>query len=508
MMKSIFPFLIITSLLFAGCGPKAQSNFQVEPSEQTEVSYSLPEEYAEEVIVTGKVLNQEFYPNEKELTLLIPFFRKMENQYRTPIQKDGSFAFRFPVFAKIREVSIRNYVEHLYVHPGDSIYVEIDFKDMFHPKVSGDAGKLNEEILAFTENAYYYIQNYSIGYDKDFTDFETELKKEYNFRLSRRQEYLQKYKPTQEVEFFTEELLEQDYYHALISYASQYQYKIGKETKRYHTLLPEINKLYNQGILSARLFAIAEVVDDYISYGLVLKNRKFPSVDDIMSTIGENALNQYLYAQMTANSLKSNDTLALAERRSEFDSIVKMPHLRAQIAQIYNQTKSYLENPQPVSDNLLYGLFHEDANMKTSMPHMKPIYEMLEKDQGKVIYFDFWVKWCPPCLAEMEPLKRLRSKYSTEDLVIYSICSSGTKKDWEECLDKYSLRNRGIECIYANDFFGKEDFQKICNQWKILEWPYYVLVNRKGQIIDFGSTARPSNPKLLSKIEQAVKDTE
>ena len=27
--------------------------------------------------------------------------------------------------------------------------------------------------------------------------------------------------------------------------------------------------------------------------------------------------------------------------------------------------------------------------------------------------------------------------------------------------------------------------------------PYYILINRKGQIIDFGSSARPSNPNLL-----------
>ena len=130
MMKHLFSFLIIASLLLFDCRSKTQSNFQPELSEQAEESYSLPEEYAEEVIVTGKVLNRDFYPNEKDLTLIIPFFRKMENQYCAPIQKDGSFSFRFPIFAKIREISIRNYAEHLYVHPGDSVYVEIDFKDI------------------------------------------------------------------------------------------------------------------------------------------------------------------------------------------------------------------------------------------------------------------------------------------------------------------------------------------------------------------------------------------
>lgn len=93
--ETSFSFLIIASLLLFGCRSKTQSNFQPELSEQAEESYSLPEEYAEEVIVTGKVLNRDFYPNEKDLTLIIPFFRKMENQYCAPIQKDGSFSFRF-----------------------------------------------------------------------------------------------------------------------------------------------------------------------------------------------------------------------------------------------------------------------------------------------------------------------------------------------------------------------------------------------------------------------------
>ena len=506
MMKHLFSFLIIASLLLFGCRSKTQSNFQPELSEQAEESYSLPEEYAEEVIVTGKVLNRDFYPNEKDLTLIIPFFRKMENQYCAPIQKDGSFSFRFPIFAKLREISIRNYAEHLYVHPGDSVYVEIDFKDMFHPKVTGDAEKLNQEILAFTENAYYYIQNYSIGSNLNNNDFETELKREYNLRLERRQEYIQKYKPSEEVEFLTEELLKQDYYYALLLYASHIQDETGKELERYHALLPEINGLYHKGILSARLFDIAESVENYILFGMALKNRKYPKIEDMMSLIGENTLNQYLYTKMMANCLTANDTLALAKRHAQFDSIVKMPHLRAQITQIYNRTKSYLENPQSVSDNLLYGVFHENASQKTSMSFMEPIYEMLEKDRGKVIYFDFWVKWCPPCLTEMEPLKQLRSKYSTKDLVIYSICGSEPKEEWEECLDKYSLRNRGIECIYANDFFGKENYQKICNQWNVHDMPYYILINRKGQIIDFGSSARPSNPNLRSRIEEAVKN--
>ncbi len=336
-------------------------------------------------------------------------------------------------------------------------------------------------------------------------DFEAELKKDYNFRLERRNEYLVKYKPMEDVVLFTEELLKQDYYYALLFNGMSYLFKTRKEMDRYHTLLPEINRLYTKGILSARLYDVADEAERYIAYGIAFRDKKNPSIEEIMATMGESEMNQYLYTKLIAGSLCTNDTLAFHEKRTQFDSIVKMSHLRAQVMQIYNQTKSYLKNPQPVSDNLLYGEFHENSKHTTRMPYMKPVYDVLEKNRGKVIYFDFWARWCPPCLAEMEPLKQLRSKFSTDDLIIYSICVSEPKEQWEECLNEYSLKNRGIECVHVTDYLGINNYQKIRKQWKIDRMPYYVLINRKGQIIDFGTAARPSNPQLVSRIEEAVK---
>lgn len=505
-MKNISLVLLPVLILFAGCRQKTQGDFQPDTGGM-EAAYDFPEEYAEEVVITGKVVNREFYPQEKELTLVIPFFKGMENQYIAPLQEDGSFYFTFPVYARIREVSIRNYAEHLYVHPGDSLYVEIDFKDMFHPKVAGDAEKLNRGILAFTESGYYYMRDYGISHDSSVGDFEAELKKEYKMRLERRTEYLQKFKPSQDVVLFTEELLKQDYYCALLIYAAQCQHRTRKEFTRYRALLPEINRLYKTGILSARLFDVADWVEEYIPLGMILKNKAFPAIEDIMSEIGENELNQYLYAKVTANSLDANDTLAFSTKRPQFDSIVKMPHLRGRIAQMYRQTGAFLQNPQSVSDNLLYGKYNGDSGNPVPIPYMDSMYRILEENRGKVIYIDFWATSCPPCLAEMGPLKKLRAGYPTEDLAIYSICSGNDrgKKNWEKCLDKYSMRNCGIKCIYAADYMGVENYRKIAKQWKITRLPHYVLINRKGQIIDYGTSARPSNPRLLLKIKEIIR---
>ena len=83
-----------------------------------------------------------------------------------------------------------------------------------------------------------------------------------------------------DVTLFTEELLKQDYYYALLSYGNQCQFKTRKEMDRYHKLLPAINKLYNKGILSARLYDIANEVERYIAYGITYKDTKTRSHTD------------------------------------------------------------------------------------------------------------------------------------------------------------------------------------------------------------------------------------
>ena len=67
------------------------------------------------------------------------------------------------------------------------------------------------------------------------------------------------------------------------------------------------------------------------------------------------------------------------------------------------------------------------------------------------------------------------------------------------------MKNRDIECVYAADYIGLENYQKITKQFKIDRLPYYILINRKGQVVDYGSSARPSNPNLLLRIEEIVK---
>lgn len=53
-MKHYYSFLIITSLLLAGCGQKDRAKSQFESSVQTEESYSLAKEYIKRLLSQEK----------------------------------------------------------------------------------------------------------------------------------------------------------------------------------------------------------------------------------------------------------------------------------------------------------------------------------------------------------------------------------------------------------------------------------------------------------------------
>ena len=82
-------------------------------------------DWSEEVVISGRVLNREVYPKEKEVTFVVPYLSRMETVCAVPIADDGTFSFRFRPYAPVREVGLRNYAEHLFVRPGDSLFVEV-----------------------------------------------------------------------------------------------------------------------------------------------------------------------------------------------------------------------------------------------------------------------------------------------------------------------------------------------------------------------------------------------
>lgn len=229
------------------------------------------------------------------------------------------------------------------------------------------------------------------------------------------------------------------------------------------------------------------------------------TLDDIIAAYptGKN-IRQYLYAASISQSLISNDTTLFSSRQKQLDSIVHIPVLNCELHLAYQNKKDFLKNPRTVSNYMLYGNYSDMPNSKIDTDFMKPIYEILDKYKGKVIYLDFWTTSCPPCLKEMEPLKKLRKEYSQEDVVIVSICAGGPKKTWEDLVKRLDLQQPGIDCLYQTDISDENSFYKILNRLELKGYPHYLLLNREGIIVDYGTVVRPSDPRTKQKINSLL----
>lgn len=461
-------------------------------------SVHTPEEIQGEAIVTGSIKNREHYPQVKELTLQLPYFQKEGVSYIAPIAEDNSFYFRFQPHTQMCEVSIYPYVEHLYVQPGDSIHIEIDFKDLLNLNITGKGAELNKQLTRYTEGGGYR-QQYIIPQQDYRTNEEMEriLESEWKERWQRYQDFCEQHHPNEIAKRYIEEILLADYYAELFRSAeSIITYgKEGMDAHRYMEKLPDAIRLFESNAITPSHFRLAENIYQYIAFSIFeSKGQEKFGIEDVLAPIKDTAVEQYVFSLALTQTLKNgNDTIQFANHKTYFDNIVTHPYLRSSLLQLHQTTKNFMENPKQLSDYILYGHYPDEIKASENLAYMQPFYNLLKKHHGKMIYLEFWGTFCPPCLAEMKPLKEMRQKYSLEDIIFVSICDeSDTKEEYENILNKFEMHIPGIEHYYSSDLTNGKDFRRIKQKLNINSAPYYIIFNKEGVIVNYGTLMRPS----------------
>lgn len=453
----------------------------------------------EEVIITGHIKNRDFYPNVDEIVLKLPFFKEGQISYTTPIDKNNEFYFNFQLHADMCEVVIAPYVEHLFVQSGDSIHVEIDFKDILNPIITGNGAEFNSQFTLFTEGGYY-MKDYSIWNDfKNNKELDQLMEHEYQERLRRYDEFIAKHQPDDKVKEYINQLIKADYYSTLFELAIKAKnYRIEDvDIHQYTNKLQEASLLLDNQVITNAHFRLSQEIYAYLHYinKRLKANNQAITLEEILSPMKDTPAMPYLFARGLSLSLHNlNDTTYFDMQKVNFNQYIKTPYLRNSILQLQQSKKNYQENPKPISDYLLYGQSQDENNTKNIMSYMAPIYNILKKHQGKMIYLDFWTPWCRPCLAEMEPMKELRQKYDTKDIVFITIYGGNDKKRYEQILNQYEMHMQGIEHIFINKSLPYDQTNKMYNQLNVNMFPYYFIINREGVIVNYGTMMRPSYP--------------
>lgn len=254
MNKLFFSFIIFLSLV--ACNSK--NNQQESP-------------YTKKAIIEGKIENRNVYPNLSELKLIVYDFGKNEQIYISPISESGTFRFEF-IPEATREVFLSPSDDIIVIKPGDSLFIEKNFRNITKSKFSGIGADINNEIKAFT---YRYLGKYSIDSEhwKNYETYKAACDNEKEKNLKLLASYRKKATQTSD-EFHNWALkkIELDYAKTMLPYSEKYLYHgVKKNKEEYYAYLKNLEKIFDNSIIMADYFQVAE---NFLHYKSVLWGNK------------------------------------------------------------------------------------------------------------------------------------------------------------------------------------------------------------------------------------------
>lgn len=116
----------------------------------------------------------------------------------------------------------------------------------------------------------------------------------------------------------------------------------------------------------------------------------------------------------------------------------------------------------------------------------------LTQYKGKIIYVDFWATWCGPCIAEEPAYEKLKEDYAGTNIEFLSISIDTNAKAWE----KYIQKKGWTEKTYLISQAELADY-------KINGIPRYLLIDEDFNIIT-AFAPRPSEEKIRTILDQLL----
>jgi thiol-disulfide isomerase/thioredoxin len=231
-------------------------------------------------------------------------------------------------------------------------------------------------------------------------------------------------------------------------------------------------------------------LDEYLKYVVRLDYLKEPArkEDELYSlkksaqVYSGKARDLSVYGMMSngVGSCKSLERLhALADLYKPYLSYFKDDFYRKSIAEKFNTRAEFLSQTSIGKPAPAFTLKNERGEAHS-----------LADFKGKVVYIDFWASWCKPCRVETPFLEAVYEQYKSDPRIAFvSVAVADGQQAWLNALKKD--KPTWLQLI---DSEGK--IQAAYNANLI---PRFVIINKKGEIVNFNAP-RPSNKDELMKL--------
>ncbi|MCA9108567.1 MAG: redoxin domain-containing protein [Planctomycetaceae bacterium] len=115
---------------------------------------------------------------------------------------------------------------------------------------------------------------------------------------------------------------------------------------------------------------------------------------------------------------------------------------------------------------------------------------------GKVILLSFWATWCFPCMQAIPHEKELVDRFDSADFAIVGVNADKETTAALEAVTKYGITWRSFQ-------FRKPDGTLIADDWHIVGYPAFYLIDAKG-IISANWAGLPPQSELESRIKMLI----
>jgi len=473
--------------------------------------YSIPKRTE----ITGFIHHRDRQPKTQELRLRIPHLYNINYHWGfdahhiiSAITCDGRFRFVFEL-AQAQNITLENYVEMLWLKPGDSLHIELDFSRPRMVQFSGDKSAVarNNDLFKFFYTTGFRGKDYRgcriPGCPDQCTWIEVRenLSNQRDFFRERRQNFLRQNRVNKDVEFLTSAMIDLDYYATLAKHLVGRWYSDWDYCADPQALMNEMNAVartyFRKDMLSQSHFQFIKMYQELAEFIHPLRDRDF--VEWANATAGTTEIREAMLAREAGRALREKNL----ERFEEISAQISDRGFRNRLNFEHQEILEYLKNPEPMSAIILGATRDFGATQTTE----NVISRIIAPNLGNVQVILFW---CERAMV-IDHFYTLKQEIANDDVSF--IFSPGYVSLNRQEVIRQNFRERGMneEHIFfptrEESIFVARKFRGLANTG------HGLLINREGIVVDHGSHVgherdRQRNINLLLRQDRLIETNE
>lgn len=450
-------------------------------------------------VTTGQVILK-YYPTS------IDYINGQSITLESEIDKNGDFKFEIITNAPFTFNLLLNkdwLMINKFSEQGDSLWIDYS---KTKTAISGRGEFSNEFIYEF-EDAFFtksqikeFNENYKLLNPKDYAFYWRERHKK---QLEFLRNYPKKLKLSQS--FI-------DYYKAEIDYRYgismlQYCFKHSLELKTLDSIVnnPKYMSFLNEIEVDSKTSLNNPI---YINFIRELPNILWTALVDNQSISKEQRdfylKNQYSIRDSFAKKYFKKNTYDYALYSILNDAVESLDSYKgsSKFNDEFNRVQVFLENYKTkFSDPQFKVILSNKLNWLKTDNIVAPDFTAMDMNgneiklsslKGKVIYLDFWSTNCAPCIAEIPYHKKLKDRFTNENVVFLSVALDNSKEKVEKIIKSKSYE--GTHLIETNGFGST-----VSKLYSITSIPRFVIIDKNGRIVNIDAPSPRNNPDEIIK---------